>query len=255
MTALSPVVKLCCKLVFNNTGQILLELQAGTMGNTRRTKPSQPPPTFSGQAQVFLKLDSDRLLLQTVLCTSVCLSQLATDEHQPVYTNFIVSLTRHQYSQTVSRRSNLSFSTLLVTSKWVINFGCDVCSSVRLLGARMFRCAVLVSTNPTDSFVCKRFPQSQHETSFKKRSNQHAIEMNGTPSLALSSFEVSPHDPIEHKLWCTEVEVNNSRSLEILQIRKECRSQRLHALSSNSIKISYRIFVHLCLLFITSQAL
>lgn len=63
MTALSPVVKLCCKLVFNNTGQILLELQAGTMGNTRRTKPSQPPPTFSGQAQVFLKLDSDRLLL------------------------------------------------------------------------------------------------------------------------------------------------------------------------------------------------
>lgn len=63
MTALSPVVKLCCKLIFNNTGQILPELQAGTMWNTRRTKPSHPSPTFSGQAKFFLKLDSDGLLL------------------------------------------------------------------------------------------------------------------------------------------------------------------------------------------------
>lgn len=46
-----------------------------------------------------------------------------------------------------------------------------------------------------------------------------------------------------------KVKVNTSGSLEILHIRKEFRSQQLLALSSNSIKISYIIFVHLCLLF------
>lgn len=113
----------------------------------------------------------------------------------------------------------------------------------------MFRCAVLVSTNPIHSFAWKHFPQSHQETSFKKGSNSHAIEINGTPSLGLSGFEESPDDLIQHKLWGTEVKVSTSGSLEILHIRKEFRSHQLLALSSNSIKISYIIFVHLFLLF------
>lgn len=85
-------------------------------------------------------------------------------------------------------------------SKRVMNFGCDVCLTARLLGAIMFRCAVLVPTNPIHSFVWRHFPQSHQETSFKKGSNSHAIEINGMPSLGLSGFEESPDDPIQHKL-------------------------------------------------------